>query len=86
MEQNVGLCIFLIEAFTCQEMIKEFLVDCTVPDMSRFTAGLIGTAMQMVYKFEEQQIVSYLDNTNDFEQWIHQTQGSHILNERIRDS
>jgi hypothetical protein len=51
-------------------MIKEFLVDCTIPDMSRFTAGLIGTAMKTVYKFEEQQIASYLENTNDIESWI----------------
>jgi hypothetical protein len=34
-------------------MIKEFLFDCPVQDMSRFIAGLLATAMKTVYTYEE---------------------------------
>ena len=73
LKQSVGLSIWLLECFSCQEMIREFLVDCTVPDMARFTAGLLTTAMQTIYKFEEQAMLRYLEQP-DLADFIARTQ------------
>jgi len=35
-------------------MIKEFLIDCPIPDMSRLVSGLLSIAIKTVYAFEEQ--------------------------------
>lgn len=51
--KNISLCLWLLETFTNQDLIKEFLIDCPVPDMKRFVAGLLKTAMIKVYKHEE---------------------------------
>lgn len=49
---DVRLSLWFCERFSNQLMIKEFFVDCTVMDMARFTAGLLKTAMSVVYKHE----------------------------------
>ncbi len=59
LEKNVSLSIWLLEAFSNQDLIKEFLIDCPVPDMKRFAAGLLKTAMRTVYKYEENAILDY---------------------------
>ena len=43
--KNVPLSVWLVETFSNQDLIKELLVDCPIPDMKRFVAGLIKTAM-----------------------------------------
>lgn len=53
LKKNVSLSVWLLESFVNQNLIKEFLIDCPIPDMKRFVAGLLKTAMQTVYKFEE---------------------------------
>jgi len=45
LNNNIGLCIWLIETFSSQDFIKEFFIDCPVHDMARFTQGLLKTAM-----------------------------------------
>lgn len=59
LKKNVLLSVWLLESFVNQNLIKEFLIDCPIPDMKRFVAGLLKTAMQTVYKFEELSIQSY---------------------------
>jgi len=54
-------------------MIKEFLVDCPVQDMSRFVSGLLATAMQTIYSHEEQQIKAITENINEFSNFILKT-------------
>lgn len=56
---NVALSVWLIESFNNQDLIKEFLIDCPITDMKRFVAGLLKTAMQTVYKYEEEAIMNY---------------------------
>jgi len=55
----VQLSLWLCEIFSNQHMIKEFLVDCTVADMSRFTAGLLKTAMRTLYEHEMESMQQY---------------------------
>lgn len=62
LRNNIKLALWLCEAFTNQLLIKEFFVDCTIPDMSRFTAGLLKTAMNHVYKHEKESLFSYTSN------------------------
>jgi len=57
--KNIPLSIWLIESFSNQDLIKEFLIDCPIPDMKRFVAGLLKTAMQAIYSFEAEAIKSY---------------------------
>ena len=45
LQQNVLLSVWLIETFVNQNFIKEILIDSPIPDMKRFVAGLLGTAM-----------------------------------------
>lgn len=45
-----------METFSSQELLKEFLIDCPIPDMKRFVGGLLRTAMQTVYVFEEKEL------------------------------
>jgi hypothetical protein len=52
LKRNVPLSVWLIETFSNQNLIKELLIDSPIPDMKRFVAGLLGTAMQTVYPFE----------------------------------
>ena len=59
LQQNVLLSVWLLETFVNQNFIKEILVDSPIPDMKRFVAGLLGTAMQVVYKFEEKKLLEY---------------------------
>jgi hypothetical protein len=50
----------LLESFSNQDVIREFLIDSPIPDMKRFVAGLLKTAMQTVYKFEEESLSNYI--------------------------
>jgi len=59
LKKNVSLSLWLLESFNNQDIIKEFLIDCPVTDMKRFVAGLLKTAMQTVYKFEEESLREY---------------------------
>ena len=45
LKSNIGLCLWLVETFSNQDFIKEFLIDCPIHDMARFTQGLLKTAM-----------------------------------------
>ena len=53
LQEHLGLALWFCELFSCQSMIKEFLFDCPVQDMSRFIAGLLATAMKTVFTYEE---------------------------------
>lgn len=57
--KNVGLSVWLLESFSNQDLIKELLIDCPIPDMKRFVAGLLKTAMEAVYKHEISTITEY---------------------------
>mmetsp|Transcript_8862 Transcript_8862/g.8237 ORF Transcript_8862/g.8237 Transcript_8862/m.8237 type:complete len:107 (+) Transcript_8862:5955-6275(+) len=59
LKKNISLCVWILETFVHQDLIKEFLVDSPIPDMKRFVAGLLNTAMQQVYPFEEAAIHDY---------------------------
>ena len=59
MINNVRLSLWFCEIFSNQQIIKEFFVDCTIPDMARFTAGLLKTAMQNLYNHEKDLLASY---------------------------
>jgi len=59
LEKNVSLCLWLLESFTNQDLIKELLIDCPIPDMKRFVAGLLNTAMTRVYQHEEKALKEY---------------------------
>ena len=60
LNKNVSLSVWLLESFSNQDLIKEFLIDSPIPDMKRFVAGLLKTAMQKVYGYEEENIKVYL--------------------------
>lgn len=45
-----------MQVFSNQQIIREFFIDCTVGDMSRFAAGLIKTAMITLYSYEKESI------------------------------
>ncbi len=62
LNKSVNLCIWLLESFSNQDLIKEFLIDCPIPDMKRFVAGLLRTAMKKVYKHEEAAIITYIQS------------------------
>ena len=60
LKKNIGLCLWLLETFTNQDFIKEFIIDCPIHDMCRFTQGLLKTSMQQVYELEKSKIDLYL--------------------------
>jgi hypothetical protein len=60
LKSNIGLCLWLVETFSNQDFIKEFLIDCPIHDMARFTQGLLKTAMVQVYEQEKEQIAEYI--------------------------
>ena len=59
LKKNIQLSVWFVETFCSQDIIRELLIDCPIPDMKRFVAGLLGTAMKAVFKFEEKQIYDY---------------------------
>jgi hypothetical protein len=68
LKKHIGLCLWLVETFSSQDFIKEFFIDCPIHDMSRFTQGLLKTAMQQVYQNEMGQIdeiIQMMDQTGD---------------------
>lgn len=75
--KNMGLCLWLIETFSRQEIIKEFFIDNPISDMARFTAGLLKVAMKTLYAFEEESILKYIqmmDQFSDVSDFVAQTQ------------
>jgi hypothetical protein len=60
LKMNIKLSLWLLETFTNQDVIREFLVDCPVPDMSRFVSAILKTAMETVYRFEEASLAQYI--------------------------
>ena len=61
-------------------------MDCTIGDMSRFTAGLLKTAMQQIYKHEEEWIQRYIEqmDAGNISDYIKQTNSDKIQNLRER--
>jgi hypothetical protein len=59
LRSNVALSIWLLESFSVQGVIREFLIDSPITDMKRFVSGLLRAAMQTVYKFEEESFKMY---------------------------
>lgn len=73
LENNIKLALWFCEIFSSQQIIKEFFVDCTIPDMARFTAGLLHTAMINVYSHEKElfeQYIEMVDRGNLIEQLV----------------
>ena len=73
LQNNVKLSMWFCEVFSQQSLIKEFFVDCTIPDMARFTAGLLKTAMSTLYRHEKELLKQYMemmDNGNITQQII----------------
>jgi hypothetical protein len=87
LKNNAALSIWLIESLSNQDLIKEFLIDSPITDMKRFVAGLLKTAMQTVYKFEEASIAKYCEamDTNIIE-YIKQTQQPYLKDHKIVDN
>ena len=62
MKSNIYLNIWLLETFSNLDVIREFLVHCPVPDMRRFVAGIIKTAMQEIFPFERDEVNENINN------------------------
>lgn len=60
LKSNIKLSLWLLETFTNQEIIREFLVDCPVHDMGRFVSAILKTAMETIYKYEEAALAQYI--------------------------
>ena len=60
LENSVMLSCWLVEVFSTQEIIKELLIDCPIPDMKRFVAGLLKQAMSTIYQYEEKYLKEYI--------------------------
>lgn len=74
--KNVALSVWLCETFSHPEIIKEFFIDCPIPDMGRFICGLLNTAMETVYKHEEESIYDYMQfMETGIDAYILKTQG-----------
>lgn len=80
LKSSLKLCIWFCEIFSNQQIIKEFFIDCTIGDMSRFTAGLLKTAMQQIYKHEVDYIKKYIEHVEkgDLDGYIKSTNGDRI--------
>jgi len=61
LRKNVACSIWLLEAMSHQEMLKEFFIECPIPDMARFAAGLLKTALETVYAHEREALSYYID-------------------------
>lgn len=62
------------------------MIDCPIPDMKRFVAGLLRTAMLTVYKFEEEAIKNYcVAIDSGIVDYIMQTQGAHFKGHKTID-
>ena len=84
-QKNIGISLWLIETFSNQDFIKEFLIDCPIHDMSRFVNGLLKTAMIQVYEFEKELIDKYsnalAENGDDIMKFVRSTQQQFIEEE-----
>lgn len=78
LKNSVTLSLWLCETFSCQAIIREMLVECTVQDMSRFAAGLLNTAMQTLYQHEKRGILRYIEEFAELDNYLQSTQASHI--------
>jgi hypothetical protein len=86
LKKNVALSVWLLETFSNQDLIKEFLIDCPIPDMKRFVGGLLKTAMNTVYKHEEQALREYIQSLEtDPLEYIVKTQGANVKQMRKVD-
>jgi len=52
LSKNVSLALWLIESFTYEHIVWEFLVDNPVPEMRAFIGGLIKVGLKCVYEYE----------------------------------
>jgi hypothetical protein len=53
LKSSMSLSLWLLETFSNQDLLKEFLIDCPIPDMKRFVGGLLRTAMMTAYEVEK---------------------------------
>ena len=59
MKKNVGLACWFVQTFCDPLITKELLIEACVPDMKRFVAGLLKTAMEVLYPFEEEELKKF---------------------------
>ena len=87
LKNSTPLSLWLLETFSSQELLIEFLIDCPIPDMKRFVGGLLRTAMRKVYEYENQQIKAYCSQIelNSFIDHVKQTHQELIKNQRTID-
>lgn len=87
LRKNVALSVWLLESFSIQDVIREFLIDSPITDMKRFVAGLLKTAMQTVYKFEEESLNKYVASIDSgIIDYIQHTQQGLVKNHKIIDN
>ena len=63
LQKNINLSLWLVENFCNQDLIKELIIDCPIPDMKRFVVGLLGTAMKSIYRHEAFMVEQYANFT-----------------------
>ena len=87
LKNSIPLSLWLLETFSSQELLIEFLIDCPIPDMKRFVGGLLRTAMRKVYEVESQQIKKYCSEIEltGFIDYVKQTHEDEIKINRIID-
>ncbi len=87
LRKNVALSVWLLESFSIQDVIREFLIDSPITDMKRFVAGLLKTAMQTVYKFEEESLTKYVASIDSgIIDYIQHTQQGFVKNHKVIDN
>ncbi len=87
LRKNVALSVWLLESFSIQDVIREFLIDSPITDMKRFVAGLLKTAMQTVYKFEEESLSKYVASIDSgIIDYIQHTQQGFVKNHKVIDN
>ena len=81
MKKNVALSLWFCEVFSNQKIIKEFFLDCSIVDMARFTSGLLKTAMNTLYQYEEKGIQNYIKNMDKVDPvaYVQKTQSQKIV-------
>ena len=56
-------------------------MDCAIVNMSRFTSGLLKTAMETLYKHEQQALMAYINKIDSVApvSYIQETQGQKVV-------
>lgn len=87
LKKNIQLSLWFVETFCSQDIIRELLIDCPIPDMKRFVAGLLGTAMKVIYPHESKAILEYAQ-MSEAEQldFLRKTQERYISEDKVIDS